>query len=137
MTQLAWVNITMHTWPIFDVWWAIFKQGGFLRFCIDNNPRLYNKGLKLNILYLFYFNLGEDQNLGELFLSWKSPGETNPALLKLCHTNDFKANSLWTGVPIFREILNLWILSDILKVECAVSVNSAFVNLIVLFVHKK
>ena len=50
------------------------------------------KGLKLNILF-FYFNLGddigEDYTLGELFLSWKSPGETYPALLELCHTNDF------------------------------------------------
>ena len=117
MTSDSLPSSPSHTWPIFDVWWAIFKQGGFLRFCIDNNPRLYNKGVKLNILYLFYFNLGEDigedQNLGELFLSWKSPGETYPALLELCHTKDFKANSLWIGVPIFQEILNLWILSDI------------------------
>ena len=89
----------------------------------------------------FYFNLGddigEDHTLGELFLSWKSPGETYPALLELCHTNDFKAISLWIGVPILREILNLWMRSDILKVECAVSVNSALVYLMVFPVHWK
>ena len=89
LPEIAKTSDTRHTWPIFDVWWAIFKQGGFLRFCIDNNPRLYNKGLKVNILYLFYFNLGEDigedQNLGELFLSWKSPGETYPILIFHVH----------------------------------------------------
>ena len=64
-------------------------------------------------------DIGEDHTLGELFLSWKSPGETYPALLELCHNNDFKAISLWIGVPILREILNLWMRSDILKVECS------------------
>ena len=34
-------------------------------------------------------------------------------------------------MPIFRDILNLCIRSDILKVECAVSVNSALVYLMV------
>ena len=92
-------------------------------------------------MIFFYFNLGDDigddHTLGELFLILKSFGDTYPALLELCHTNDFRAISLWIGVPIFRVILNLWIRSDILKVECAVSVNSAFVNLMVLSVHSK
>ena len=33
-----------HTWTIFDVWSAIFKQGGILRICIDNNPLFYSNG---------------------------------------------------------------------------------------------
>ena len=80
-------------------------------------------------------DLGED--LGELVLSLNSDGETYPALFELCQTSDLRASSLWIGVPIFLVILNLWILSDILNVECAVSVNSAFVNFIVLPVHWK
>ena len=89
-----------------------------------------------------YFNLdddgiGDDHTLGELFLNLKSFGETYPALLELCHTNDFRAISLCIGVPIFRVILNLRILSDISNVECALSVNSALVNLMVLLVHSK
>ena len=72
-------------------------------------------------------NIGDDHTLGELLLNLKSLGETKPVLLELCHTNDFRAISLWIGVPIFWEILNLCILSDIFNVEWAVSVNSAFV----------
>ena len=53
----------------------------------------------------FYFNLGEDigeiQNLGELFLRRKSQGETYPALLELCHTNDLKAIGHWVQPKLF------------------------------------
>ena len=61
--------------------------------------------------FFIYFNLGDDKGephtLGELFLSLKSDGDTNPALLELCHTRDFRAISWCTGVPIFLDILNL------------------------------
>ena len=86
-------------------------------------------------IFFIYFNLGdgkgEPHTLGELFLSLKSDGDTNPALLELCHTRDFRAISWCTGVPILLKILNLFILSHILKVEWTLSVNSALVNLIV------
>ena len=40
--------------------------------------------------FFIYFNLGDDKGephtLGELFLSLKSNGDTNPALFELCHT---------------------------------------------------
>ena len=61
--------------------------------------------------FFIYFNLGDDKGephtLGELFLSLKSNGDTNPALFELCHTRDFRAISWCTGVPIFLDILNL------------------------------
>ena len=60
----------------------------------------------------YFYNIptrGEESgdDLGELVLSLNSAGETYPALFELCQTSDFRASSLWTGVPIFLVILNL------------------------------
>ena len=33
-----------HTWPIFDVWSALFKQGGILHICIDDQAPFYRNG---------------------------------------------------------------------------------------------
>ena len=53
------------------------------------------------IFSIFHINLdddiGEDHTIVELFLSMESPGESYPALLELCHTNDLNAISLWTA----------------------------------------
>ena len=48
----------LHTWTIFDLWSAIFKQGGILRICIDNNPRFYSNGYKgIKTKYFIFFIL--------------------------------------------------------------------------------
>ena len=56
--------------------------------------------------------------LGELVLSLKSNGDTNPALLELCHTRDFKAIFWWIGAAIFLEIWNLFSLVCLILEGC-------------------
>ena len=70
-----------------------------------------------------------------IFLILKWSGGVNPALLLLCHTKDLRDFSWCPGVPSILFTLNMWVLSEVLNTECAVSVNSPLVYFIVFLVH--
>ena len=78
---------------------------------------------------LFHWSLMKgDIFLGVLFLNVNFPGGVNPAFKTLWYIIDFKAFSLWPGVPSILLTRKPCVLSDTLNVAWAFSVNSPFLH---------